>query len=270
LALTGQGFCLTDCEPPTVPPETTTLSGVVVERRAGTGKVGEGAGQVGSGQAPKETPLAGVRVCLEIPRFGLPCATTGADGKFELGNIPPNRNLLIDAEAVVSFTKDGYLPTLRAFSVGEDNQTLPAQTRLFSTANAQALATSTGTSLPDENTAWVTLEFYQLNTTGATGISVFEEPGLKLRGTAGVTVATAPTLAKKALYPDATERVSATDAGAAASSEAGSAVMLDVPPGEYTFTFDHATLNCGASYLAPIPPGWVIANIGAVCGPGTQ
>jgi hypothetical protein len=160
---------------------------------------------------------------------------------------------------------------LRGFFLGEDNQALPIQTRMFSNATAQALATSLGTTVPDQTTGWVMLDFYQLNTTGATGMSVFKEPGLSLRSTEGVTVETVPPAPRPALYPDVNERVSASaDAGLRASSLAGTGLLVGLPGGEYEFQFSHPTLDCGFPYWTIVPPGWVISNIGAVCGPGTR
>jgi hypothetical protein len=262
IPLAGQGFCLSLCQPSSPPLTTTSLFGTVVERRAG-------AGQVGSNQPPKETPLADVDVCLEVPRFNLPCARTGANGKFELGNLPPNRAFDISAGAVVSFTKTGYLPTLRAFALGEDNQTLIGQVRLFKRADADALADSAGAAPFTTQNAWVTFDFTELNRDGTQRISVFEEGGMKLRGLDQVRVQGVPA-SGRFVYPDASEAVSsASDAGAGATSIAGSALLLGAADDEYTFTFTHPTLKCGAPALLPIPAGWV-SSVATLCGPGTR
>ena len=87
---------------------------------------------------------------------------------------------------------------------------------------------------------------------------------------AKVTVTASPALPKAPFYPDATENISASADAATGSSVAGTALITDIPTGDYTFTISHPELKCGLPFPLPIPGGWIVSGLGALCGPGTH
>jgi hypothetical protein len=83
----------------------------------------------------QEPLLSGVKVCVASPAtIKAECAMTGADGKFTISKLPPNRNAAMSVTVTLSFEKAGYLSQLQAFGLGDGSQNLSNQVRLLTTA----------------------------------------------------------------------------------------------------------------------------------------
>lgn len=278
-ALAGQGICLRLCTPDEGFPKETSVSGLLVEYAAGNGFTGYT-------EQPSEKVLEGVTVCLEAPvelKADIPCTTTDAEGKFTLSKLPPNRNAAMPIYGYLSFKKDGYLPGLQSFTLGDGSQALANQIRLFSNATAAAIATKAGGKVPDASTSWLIVDAVKFDVGGAVGPYTVEQGALRLKLLDGVTVTPTPAAGIGPLYTDADEIISlgavGDDAGAGdpldKTSISGFSFFLNVPAVDagtaYKLAFEHPTLNCGNTALDVLAfPGYVMTEIGTACGNGVQ
>jgi hypothetical protein len=262
-AVSGQGVCLALCQPPEGLPSATSIGGVVTEFTAG-------AGFAGTTEAAKETPLAGVEVCLREPKLNVACVKTDASGKFTLTGIPPNRNLAVPVTAFVSFVKAGYLSMLRATALGNGNQTFSPQTRLYTTADAQAVATALGVGLPDSKTGWLGLGAFALNPDDTKRLSAFSEGTTKQITVEGATFSMDPARGSGPYYADASEQFSSPDASSGSTSIAGFGYFFDVPAGKYDVAVSHPKLECGGAINLEVVPGFVFSYVDALCGKGVK
>jgi hypothetical protein len=265
--LAGQGICLQLCAPPEGLASELSVSGTVVELTPGKGITGYN-------EAPQEPVLAGVKVCVTAPAtVKAECATTGADGKFTISKLPPNRNAAMTVNVTLSFEKAGYLPQLQVFGLGDGSFTINNQIRLMTTAAATTLATALGGKLPDATTGWLRLDAVRFTPGAADTRYSFVQGNLKLTTQDGVAISAMPQAGVGPFYTDADEqpKKGEADAGMLTTTASGHAYYLDVPAGNYQMSFAHATLTCGDT---PIPavgvPGFLFAGLGTACGNGVK
>lgn len=263
LAVSGQGVCVQLCQPPEGLPSSTAIEGVVTEFAAGKGFVG-------TTETPKEKPLAGVKVCLREPKLNVPCIETDTEGKFSLAGLPPNRNVAVAVPAYVTFEKSGYLSLVRGTGLGNGNQTLSPQTRLYTMAEAEAIATTLGVSLPTTKTGWLGLGALALNFDGTRRLSAFSEGTTKQITVEGVTFTMDPAPGKGPFYADENEGFSPADAALGSTTIAGFGYFFDVPAGSYDVAASHPKLNCGGRLTIQAIPGFLFGYIDALCGKGVK
>lgn len=265
--LAGQGICLQLCAPPEGLASELSVGGTVVELTPGKGVTG-------FNEAPQEPVLSGVKVCVTSPAtVKAECATTGADGKFTISKLPPNRNAAMTVNVTLSFEKEGYLPQLQVFGLGDGSFTLNNQVRLMTKAYATTLATELGGTLPDATTGWFRMDAVRLGPSVPDGRYSFVQGKLKLTTLEGVSISSTPAAGIGPFYTNEEEqpKKSEADAGMAATSVSGHAYFLNVPAGNFMVSFAHPTLSCGDT---PIPavgvPGFLFAGLGTACGNGVK
>lgn len=262
--LAGQGICLQLCAPPEGLAGEISIGGTVVELQPGKGLTGVS-------EASQEPAVAGVKVCVASPMtIKADCAMTDAQGKFTISKLPPNRNAAMAVNVTLSFEKDGYLPQLQAFGLGDGSSLLSNQVRLMTKTYATSLATSLGGTLPDATTGW--LQFNAVRFGDGDPKYSYLQGTLKLATLDQVSVSSMPAAGVGPFYTDANEQPQPSgDAGVAATSASGHAYFLNVPMGNYNVSFAHPSLTCGDT---PIPavgvPGYLFAALGTACGNGVK
>jgi len=183
--------------------------------------------------------LAGVKVCVDgHAEFG--CKTTGADGSFEFTGLPETTDF------VFTFEKSGYYSELKAIETASTDMTSTAMIFMFP-SNA---------TLPDGVTldpALGTVAFFAIGPVpGSTDQNAFQtEPG--------VAPTISPVKGKGPFFYDSKGKYQKT----ATTSLDGYGFYENVPPGDYTITFDKAGLSCApisfpfGGWGYPSPPNGV-------------
>jgi hypothetical protein len=240
---------------------TLTLKWVVTEQPAfgygygDAGGVNAGAGDGGMSVVP------GVQVCVYGSDGGIPCVTTDDNGIFNLGGLPPRTNL------VISLTKDGYGPVLKAIQT--------ASSDMDGTSNPVRMLLSDDPAPP----IGVAVDW---TTHGSLSFFALDEPadaGGNFVADIGAAVALTPSAGNGPFYLNGAGDV---DLDASALELGGVGAYYNVPPGNYTLTFNDPVNNCApidvffAGYGFPDPPtsvqfpivaGYTTELVGVICTP---
>ena len=182
----------------------------------------------------------------------------------------PNRNLAVPVTAYISFEKAGYLSVLRGTALGNGNQTFSPQTRLYTTAQSEAIATALGVTVPDSKTGWIGMGALALNFDGTKRLSAFAEGSTKQITVEGATFSMDPAPGSGPFYADESEQFSSRDASPGSTSIAGFGYFFDVPAGKYDVAVSHGKLDCGGSINVKVTAGFVLSYIDALCGKGVK
>jgi hypothetical protein len=176
-----------------------------------------------------------VKVCL-IDRAGkenpaLPCVTTDKQGAFALGGLPLN------TELIARLTKPGYDPEIVALDA-KDRDLVPFRSSIgMGNSYLTGVAGTWNEPVPPDPKA------------GAVSFFAIEPPSKDGGGTAGngydlsvgLTVAVKPVAGGGPFYYALSGL--APDAGSTVEG-GGGGEFVNLPPGEYSFTFHHPTLQC--------------------------
>ena len=200
----------------------------------------------------KQTPLEGVKVCLDTPP-GVECATTDAKGKGTLSGIPKSTRIR------ARVTRADFLSVITHGNT-DDKDIKGAQIQLLSEADADK--------------AFETLKLTKDSSKGHILFATATDVTLETK-VADVSVSTTTTSGKfvfvnAALGPD--------DA-LTATSTAGAGGIVNVDPGNYEMTFSHASKKCvdgyawpakkqpekGVTVQVPVEAGWV-TFVAVFCG----
>ncbi|TNE50184.1 MAG: hypothetical protein EP343_09645 [Deltaproteobacteria bacterium] len=153
--------------------------------------------------------LAGVKVCLDLPSgTGVTCATTDAQGNFELTNVPESRRMMFSLE------KTGYVKVLQPVALGQRSY---LSLGMIPQAAVPLLVAATGNSALKPGTGIVLMSSFDHRSGTATGITM----ALQAAGAKG------PYFISTSMVPDPKLQ---------ATTSAGVAFFIDVPPGEHVVT----------------------------------
>jgi len=219
------------------------------------------AGDAGAADAgPRKLPgVEGVKICVkDHPEIA--CATSAADGSFELDGLPPLTNLILTID------KDGFVKESKTIQTASTDMNVGNGILMFETSKAAVAGGVT----QDPTKGAVSL-FAIGPVPGSTDQTAFQtEPG--------VSVSLSP---KSGDGPHFSNRKGKFDPSATTTLD-GLAFYYNVDPGDYTLTFTDAQLDCApisiglSGWGIPDPPssvkftvlaGYVTEEVGVFCTP---
>ena len=219
----GQSYCLQYCTQPVI-----ALYGLVIE----LGVDAQTGGAVW-------LPVPGVQICVN-GEPSEPCATTGPEGTFALKGLSDREWFSITLE------KAGYQPVLRlAFPF----QTL-SPSFMYTTAQAEAFATSVGATYPDPATGHLLF-----------GAGVAAEWGGEQMA-AGFSVSIEPAGGLGPFYADERQQL---DPALTAASSSGWGAFFNLAPGDYQVSYSSASGPCGEPVSTAIAAGYLTTHVASIC-----
>ncbi|MBN1655714.1 MAG: hypothetical protein JXA30_18255 [Deltaproteobacteria bacterium] len=230
---------------------TVTISGTVV-------KTLPGVGMSGTEEPTGEEPIEGVQVCI-FERDDIPCVITDSEGKFAF---PEAFSQSIDE--LISFTKEGYPPYLRAVGGGLG---FIMMTRIMDDEQMKEVEELFGVTFADDEKGSIVFGAARSNAGNVDSPYTFEYNDLYQISAEGVSVSLEPDEGIGPYYVDDEERY---DLSLDATSIAGWGSISNLDPGEYDILFTHPTLQCtnvnpAMNTKVRVVAGYIMNYVSAFC-----
>lgn len=237
------GFCILPCVGDI--PATVSVTGTIVEF------------EKGKGFANAASPgVEGVEVCVH-ENSDVPCVMTDAKGKFALDGVPT------EVAYLLTFHKDGYGKVVRQQPPAVADVTIyEPDSRLAKVDIAEADLAAAGVT-PDDTKGSIGFGAAVNNDAGTESPFAFKVAGLlDLIFLEGYTVSIDPKAGTGPVYRDADEEP---DPSLTKSSEAGYGFFVDLPPGDYSLTFEHPDLKGCTPVDVTVIADHATLNVGPEC-----